>query len=174
MIRKSDVFPIGKLYKPHGISGEITFGFTSDVFDRTESPYWVLEIDGILVPFFVESYRFRSEDTALVHLEGIENEVQAKELSNKDVFYPVKYAEEDEPDDQEGEWNFYVGFKVFEATAGYLGEVAEVDDSTLNVLFRITREGRDFLMPVAEEFFTDINTKKREMHVTLPEGLLAL
>ena len=174
MIRKSDVFPIGKLYKPHGISGEITFGFTSDVFDRTESPYWVLEMDGILVPFFVESYRFRSENTALVHLEGIENEAQARELSNKDVFYPVKYAEDDEPGDQEGEWSFYTGFKVFEATAGYLGEVAEVDDSTLNVLFRITREGRELLMPVAEEFFTDINTKKREMHVKLPEGLLEL
>jgi len=174
MIKKSDVFPIGKFYKPHGISGEITFGFTNDVFDRTESPYWVLEIDGILVPFFVESYRFRSEETALVRLEGIENEMQAKELSNKEVFYPIKYAD-DEPVESEDDWNAFVGFKVYEATAGYLGEVAEVDDSTLNVLFRITNENHEeILMPVAEEFFTEINEKKREMHVQLPEGLLEL
>ena len=173
MIRKSDVFPIGKLYKPHGISGEITFGFTSDVFDRTESPYWVLEMDGILVPFFVESYRFRSEETALVRLEGIENEIQAKELSNKEVFYPVKFDDE-EAVEKTDEWSAFIGYKVYEASAGYLGEVVEVDDSTLNVLFRITKDKKELLMPVAEEFFTDINAKKREMHVKLPEGLLEL
>jgi len=174
MIRPSDVFPIGKFYKPHGISGEITFGFTNDVFDRTESPYWVLEMDGIVVPFFVESYRFRSEETALVRLEGIENEMQAKELSNKVVYYPFKYAD-DEPVERGDDWNDFVGFKVYEATAGYLGEVAEVDDSTLNVLFRIVKEdNEEILMPVAEEFFTEINEEKREMHVHLPEGLLEL
>ena len=174
MIRKSDVFPIGKLYKPHGISGEISFGFTNDIFDRTESPYWVLEMDGILVPFFVESYRFRSDETALVRLEGVENEFQAKELSNKEVYYPLKYAGEEEPINNENEWSFYVGFKVFEATAGYLGVVVEVDDSTLNVLFRITNDDKEYLMPVAEEFFMDINEKEREMRVQLPEGLLEL
>ena len=175
MIRKSEVFPIGKFYKPHGISGEISFGFTNDIFDRTESPYWVLEMDGILVPFFVESYRFRSEETALVRLEGVENEAQAKELFNKVVYYPFKYAEEDgEHLADDANWNTFVGFKIYDATAGYLGEVEEVDDSTLNVLFRIINEGREILMPVAEEFITDINAQKREMQVHLPEGLIEL
>jgi 16S rRNA processing protein RimM len=177
MIRKSDVFPIGKLYKPHGISGEISFGFTSDIFDRTKSPYWVLEMDGILVPFFVESWRFRSEETALVHLEGIENEFQAKELSNKVVYYPVKYVDkeiEDISDEKIGNWKDFIGYKVFEAKAGYLGEVSEVDDSTLNVLYRVIDGNKEFLMPVAEEFFTGINAKKREIHVRLPKGLLEL
>lgn len=173
MIRKSEVFPIGKFYKPHGISGEISFGFTSNIFDRTESPYWVLEMDGILVPFFVESYRFRSDETALVHLEGINNEVQAKELSNKVVYYPVKYAADEEEETSE-DWNTFIGFRVFDEKAGYLGEIEEVDDSTLNVLFRIVKDQEEFLMPVAEEFFTDINAKKREMRVSLPEGLLEL
>jgi 16S rRNA processing protein RimM len=175
MIRKSEVFPIGKFYKPHGISGEISFGFTDDIFDRTESPYWVLEMEGILVPFFVESYRFRSEETALVRLEGIENEAQAKALFNKVVYYPFKYAEEGGEDASgEDDWNTFAGFKIYDETAGYLGEVEEVDDSTLNVLFRITNEGREILMPVAEEFITEINTEKREMHVHLPEGLIEL
>jgi 16S rRNA processing protein RimM len=175
MIRKSEVFPIGKFYKPHGISGEITFGFTNDIFDRTESPYWVLEIDGILVPFFVESYRFKSDETALVRLDGIENEIQARALSNKEVFYPLIFAGEEEVQaHDDNEWSFYIGFKIFEATAGYIGEVAEVDDSTLNILFRITKDDKEILMPVAEEFFTEINTKKREMHVRLPDGLLEL
>jgi len=172
MIRRKDVFPIGKLHKPHGIGGEVRFGFTSDVFDRTDSPYWVLEMDGILVPFFVESYRFKSSETALVKLEGIDSENQVRELSGKEVFYPVKYA--DQQEQQEETWNFYIGFAVFEEEVGYIGEITEVDDSTLNVLFTLSKDNQEFLMPVAEEFFTQIDVENREMHVKLPEGLLDL
>jgi 16S rRNA processing protein RimM len=172
MIRKNDVFPIGKLYKPHGISGEITFAFTSDVFDRTESSYWILDMDGILVPFFVESYRFKSGETALVKFEGIDSEQKAKELSNKEVYYPVKFA--DKEAEQVDSWDFYIGFSVYDEKAGYIGEITEVDDSTANVLFTLVHDGREILMPVAEEFFTEIDLENREMHVTLPEGLIDL
>jgi 16S rRNA processing protein RimM len=172
MIRKSEVYPIGKLFKPHGLSGEIVFAFRDDVFDRTNSPYWVLEMNGILVPFFVESYRFRSDETALVRLEGIENESQAKELSNKEVYYPVKYADDEKEDVDD--LNSYVGFKVFEKSVGYLGEIEDIDDSTFNVLFKISDGKNEVLMPVAEEFVIGIDMDKREIQVDLPEGLLNL
>jgi len=172
MIRKQDVFSIGKLHKPHGISGEISFGFTSDEFDQTESPYWVLEMDGILVPFFVESYRFKSSETVLVKFEGIETEMRVRELSGKEVFYPIRYAEKEEL--TQDNWNFYIGFAVFDEQVGYIGEITEVDDSTLNVLFTLSKDDHEMLMPVAEEFFTEIDIENREMHVNLPEGLLDL
>ncbi len=172
MIRKKDVFSIGKLHKPHGINGEVSFGFTSDVFDRTESPYWVLEMDGILVPFFVESYRFKSSETALVKFEGVDSEEQVRELMGKEVFYPAKF--EDKEEDPAEHWNFYIGFTVFDEQVGYIGEITDVDDSTLNVLFTLTKDDSEILMPVAEEFFTEIDIENREMHVSLPEGLLDL
>ena len=172
MIRKSEVYPIGKLFKPHGLSGELVFVFSDDVFDRTNAPYWVLEMNGILVPFFVESYRFRSDETALVCLEGIENESQAKELSNKEVYYPVKYADDEKEDVDD--LNSYIGFKVFEKSVGYLGEIEDIDDSTFNVLFKISDGKHEILMPVAEEFVTGIDMDKREIQVDLPEGLLNL
>jgi len=172
MIHKQDVFSIGKLHKPHGINGEISFGFTTDVFDRTESPYWVLEMDGILVPFFVESYRFKSSETVLVKLDGIDSEMQVRELSGKEVFYPARFAEKEEPN--QDDWNFYIGFNVFDEEVGHIGEITEVDDSTLNVLFKLSKDDKEILMPVAEEFFTEIDIENREMHVSLPEGLLDL
>jgi 16S rRNA processing protein RimM len=173
MIRRKDVLPIGKLHKPHGISGEVSFGFTNDVFDRTHSPYWVLEMDGILVPFFVESCRFKSSETALVKFEGLDSEVRIRELCGKEVFYPVRYADSENQETEE-RWDFYLGFNVFDEKEGYLGEITGVDDSTLNVLFALSKDGREILMPVAEEFFTEVDVENREMHVSLPEGLLEL
>ncbi|HET9570940.1 MAG TPA: ribosome maturation factor RimM [Bacteroidales bacterium] len=172
MIRAKDVFSIGKLHKPHGISGEVSFGFTNDVFDHTECPYWILEMDGILVPFYVESYRFKSSETVLVKFENIDTEARVRELSGKEVYYPVKFA--DKIETSQDNWNFYIGFAVFDEQAGYIGEITDVDDSTLNVLFTLSKDDHDLLMPVAEEFFTEIDIENREMHVSLPEGLLDL
>lgn len=66
MITPDDVFQIGRLGRPHGVKGEITFQISDDVFDRVDAEYLLLELDGILVPFFMEEYRFKSDETVLM------------------------------------------------------------------------------------------------------------
>ena len=66
MIKKEEVYKIGRLGKAHGVKGEVSLQFDDDIFDRVDADYLVLEIDGILVPFFMEEYRFRSDVVALV------------------------------------------------------------------------------------------------------------
>ena len=63
MIERDELIKIGRFNKPHGVKGELSFTFTDDVFDRTDCPYIVCEIDGIFVPFFIEEYRFKSDTT---------------------------------------------------------------------------------------------------------------
>ena len=70
MIREDEVYKIGMLTKTHGVSGELNMAFTDDVFDRVEAEYVVCRMDGILVPFFMEEYRFRSDTTVLMKFEG--------------------------------------------------------------------------------------------------------
>ena len=36
MIRKEEVYKIGRITKLHGIKGEVVLNFTDDVFDRVE------------------------------------------------------------------------------------------------------------------------------------------
>lgn len=52
MIKSDEVFKIGQFAKPHGIKGEITLMTDCDVFDDTDDPYIICDMDGILVPFF--------------------------------------------------------------------------------------------------------------------------
>ena len=66
MIREEDVFKIGILGKTHGVKGELNMVIDDDVFDRVDADYLVLKIDGIMVPFFIEEYRFRSDDHVLI------------------------------------------------------------------------------------------------------------
>lgn len=169
MIKKEDVFKIGVINKPHGVKGEVSFTFTNDIFDRVDCDYLILLLDGILVPFFIEEYRFRSDNAALVKFEGIDTEEKARMFSNVEVFFPSKYMDEEEA---MGTWSFFVGFTVIDEKHGNLGKVVSVDDTTINVLFVIEKEGQEILLPAHEEFLKRIDAKGKKMYVQIPEGLL--
>ena len=83
MIRRDDVYKIGKLGKPHGVKGEITFAITDDVFDRVDAEYLVLDINGILVPFYMEEYRFKNDENVLVKFEDIDTQERARNYTGR-------------------------------------------------------------------------------------------
>lgn len=169
MIKKETVYKIGCIGKAHGVKGEVSFMFDDDVFDRVDADYLVLELDGILVPFFMEEYRFRSDSTALVKFEDIDTQDRARELTNCDVYFPRQLADDD---DDELSWTFLVGFDIVEASTGKkVGTIASIDDSTANILFEL-EDGR--LIPASEELITDIDKDKKTITINLPEGILDL
>ena len=49
----------------------------SDVLEDAEDPYIVCEMDGILVPFFVEDFRYKTDTVVLVKLEDVNSEEDA-------------------------------------------------------------------------------------------------
>lgn len=171
MIRLEEVYCIGKFTRTHGVQGEMALSFTDDVFDRVDCPYLVCDMDGILVPFFIEEYRFKSNEVALIKFERIDTSEQAAMFTNKMVYFPKSYAEQAE----EGElsWQYFIGFAAHDTTHGDLGELVDVDESTINTLFVIERpDGEEILVPAQEEFIEDIDHDKRLIMFNLPEGLL--
>lgn len=172
MIRKEEVYKIGIFNKPHGIHGELSFTFTDDIFDRVDCDYLICLLDGILVPFFIEEYRFRSDSTALVKLEGIDTAERARMFTNIEVYFPAKFAEEAGPG--EASWDFFVGFHVEDVNHGKLGKVVDVDTSTVNTLFVIEHDGDELLLPAQEAFIVGIDQQHKLMTVDVPEGLLSL
>lgn len=172
MIRKEEVYKIGLFNKPHGIHGELQFTFTDDVFDRVDGDYIVCLLDGIFVPFFIEEYRFRSDSTALMKLEGVDTAERARMFTNVEVYFPLKHAAEAETEDLS--WNFFVGFRIDDERYGRIGTVTDVDTSTVNTLFVIEREDEELLIPAQEEFVLGIDRENKTIAMQLPEGLLDL
>lgn len=173
MIKKEEVVKIGQFNKPHGIHGELSFTFTSDIFDRCDSPYFICEMDGILVPFFIDEYRFRSENGALVKLEKITSDAEARVFTNKEVFYPLAYIHEGE--EVHADDKMLVGFTLYDEKAGEIGEIVEVDDSTMNVLFVIeTPEGEELLIPAVDDHVVSLDPQAKKIVMNIPEGLLDL
>lgn len=169
MIKQEEVYKIGRLGKSHGVRGEVSFLFDDDVFDRVDADYLILDIDGILVPFFIEEYRFRSDTTALMKFEGIDSQERARELTGSDVYFPRNLAASD---DDSISWSAIVGFDIIDAsTDKSVGRIASIDDSTLNILFCL-EDGH--LIPASEDLITQIDQQARTITMHLPTGLLDL
>ena len=171
MIRPEEVYCIGKFTRTHGVQGEMAMSFTDDVFDRTECPYLICSMDGILVPFFIEEYRFKSDNVALIKFERIDTNETASIFTNKEVYFPKSYAEEAE--DGEYSWQYFIGFDTEDAVHGHLGTLVDVDESTVNTLFVVEQaNGEEILIPAQETFIDDIDHEARLIKFNLPEGLL--
>lgn len=167
MIKEDEVYKIGRIGKPHGISGEVTLRFSDDVFDRVDADYLVLMVDGILVPFFIEEYRFRSDEVVLVKFEDIDTKDRASELTGCDVFFPRHLAD---AGDDVLTWSQIVGYDIVDMSSGKtIGRIEAVDETTINTLLELS-DGT--LIPAADEFIEDIDHEERKLMMRLPEGLV--
>ncbi|MBP1640290.1 MAG: rRNA-processing protein RimM [Bacteroidetes bacterium] len=171
MILQSELYPIGRVQKTHGIKGELSIVLTSD-FESLDFNYFVVELDGILVPFFIQDWRFKTAETALIKLERVDDELVGKEFVGKTIYISkdvMPYTDKVEIDIQ-----FYTGYKLMDAILGEIGEIQAVDDATENLLFEVIYCGKQVLIPVVDEWIMEIDDMHRIMRVNLPDGLLKI
>ena len=170
MILSEELRPIGRFTRPHGVQGEISLLLMDDVFDRADISCLVCPIDGINVPFFIDEYRYKTDNVVLVKLDRVMTMEQARRLTNRDVFVLRRECEECT---SEFVWSDFVGFLAEDTVIGTLGEIIHVDDTTMNVLFIVGRpDGSECFIPAQEVFIQDIDYDCRHIMFNLPEGLI--
>lgn len=175
MVKADDLVLIGKITKLHGIDGEVVCHFTDDVFDRGDSAFLFLELDGLPVPFEWEEYRFKGAEDALFKFVEAPDEASARHLVGAKVYYPKEFIPE--LDESEGlpSYRALIGFQVKDAEGHSLGVVNAVDDSSANILLTVVdAEDRVLLLPYHDDFLLHFDLRERILQLRLPEGLLDL
>ena len=135
--------------------------------------YLVLDIDGILVPFYLEEYRFKNDENVFVKFEDIDTQEQARNYTGCEVFFPRHLSDIDE---EHMSWAEIIGFHLVDAVSGkVVGTIEHVDDSTLNLLFDVTTDaGDEILIPASNDLIEEVSAEKKEIRMAIPEGLLDL
>lgn len=163
--------PVGRLLKPHGINGEITVLLTADV-DLAALRCVFVGIDGIFVPFFLNSVRPKSSETDLVTIDGIADERGAAALCPSEVYALREELGEDERTDDGFYASDFIGFTV-NSSEKVIGKIVDLDDTTENYLFIIeTPDHRRVMVPVADEYVEAVDVDSRVLTLDLPDGLL--
>jgi len=176
MIERNNLIEIGVVQKLHGLNGEMTASISDSVFDDVKRcPYFVFEIDGIFVPFFISSYRFRSDSSILLKLDGVDSQESAQDFCGLTFYFDRKCftkKEAEEYDTVEEEEDSFIGYTVIDKTSGTLGKIVDIDDQTANVLFIIERDGEEIMVPAADDLVVSIDNETKEIVMDLPLGLL--
>ena len=185
MLELKDLIIIGRIQKPHGYKGEVTVLFDYDckwLQSLAGTPLFI-EMDGILVPFFVESIRGNASNKGYVKLEDIDSENEASYLGGRDVL-----MKKDELasrlgisiEDLEQESEDCIGFEVFDADSKkYLGKVTGIESGPEYdyLLVESEEDGKELTIPYIEEFVVSIeetDSGEGMIYVTLPEGFMEI
>ncbi len=173
MIQEKELIEIGKILKPHGVKGEMTFLFNKKDFADADNNYYFFLLDGTYVPFFIEEFRFISNVSANIKIEGL-NSIEAAINYNDTLIYLPKelIKETEEIVYLESEWDRFIGYTILDEKGKIIGVIEEVDASTMNVLFVVVNEMNEFLIPATTNFILEINSIEKELHLSLPDGLL--
>lgn len=178
MITIDQLAEIGRFAKPHGINGEIAASLDCEI-DLCENTCVVTDIDGVYTPFFLENVRPKSQATELLKVQGIDSEKEATLLQNHTLYVLRRDFDFSQYDDQEPDGLYasdMVGFDILATgTDSKIGIIEGFNDDTDNALFIVaTPHGDTVLIPVADEFITEIDTKAKTVTMDLPDGLLNL
>jgi 16S rRNA processing protein RimM len=171
-IPKSDCQKIGFIRKTHGVHGELVLEYEPEFEESVvEAERYFLEIDGLLVPFFVaeDGLRFRSAKTALVTFDWVETEKYARRLVGSSV-YLFNYEIIDEP--EEATISQFLHFQLLDENGKKLGQISAVDDYTGNIVFTVDTKKGEILVPFNEDFLINLSEEQKTIQLQLPEGLI--
>ena len=178
MIKEEQLIEIGTITKVHGLKGELAVAVNDSVFDDVKScPYFVCEMEGIFVPFFIESYRWKSGTTLLLKLEDVNTIEQANSFCDHKLYFDRRCfskKEEKDYDTQTEQEQGLIGYKLEDMTLGEIGTIIDINDMTANVLFIVDHNGEELMVPAAEDLIKNIDDEQRTILMDLPAGLVNL
>lgn len=171
-INKGDCAEVGYIQKPHGLKGEVILVFEKE-FEETfeELEFLFIEVDGGLVPFFIEDdgIRFKSDESAICRLEFVDSLTKAKDLVGCKVWV---FEHDVISIEDHGIASVLIGMRAFDAKFGDIGLVSRVDDFSGNHVITVDHAGAEILISLSDEVITLIDDEKREIHLNCPNGLI--
>lgn len=163
---------VGYVKKPHGIKGDLLVVFIGGINDSIEDvDFLFFEIDGLLVPFFIEDLTWRSDDSIIFKFRLIDSKEKAQLFTGYKVFVDkeVLILNDDNFDPR-----YLVNFKVIDSKLGEIGKITDVNDFGGNIVFSVNYGGTEIMIPFNEELLISFNQLASTLTMQCPEGLFDL
>ena len=169
-MKAEDCFEFGYVAKIHGYKGEVVLVLDVDnppAYKSLDSLF--IQLKGKLVPYFVDELRLQG-DKATVKLEDVDSQEAAQALVGNALFLPLNKL----PQLAEGQFYYHdiIGYRLVDAALGPLGEVTDVYELPQQAVLAMNYQGKEVLVPITDEIVGKADHARKELAVTLPEGLL--
>jgi 16S rRNA processing protein RimM len=163
---------LGYFSRTRGLKGELQLFFEFEDYEDLPLESLFVEMNGALVPYFVEQIKFHPNSTAFLFLEDQDHVDKVQELVRKKVYYPTKLVPARDPDDFR--WSDLKGFQVIDEVHGPIGLIQEVHDFPHQYVASVDFNGNELMFPLNEDLIVSIIAQDHVLEVHLPEGLVDL
>ena len=171
-INKAHCIEAGFVKKTHGVGGEVMISFDEGmdgIFEEVEFIY--IEIEGLLVPFFIEEFSARSGISGNLKLEDTNTQERAKKLVGCTLYIEREWIEHDE----EGFNPMALkGFQVIDTVFGSIGVILDIENYSGNYVLNVQHLNREVLLPLNDDLIHTINWLSQTFVMDCPNGLLGL
>ncbi len=163
---------VGFIQRTHGIKGELQVAW-NDTLNLTqeniESVF--VEIDGIPIPFFINSLRQKTEESSIVKFDDVDDIQSADELVGYKLMLPSDLI----PEDDDIELKDLVGYTVTSTSGQTIGLIENYEEFNLNSIYYIkTPEGKEVIIPATDDLIVEFDVDTKTVLMEIPEGLLDL
>lgn len=158
---------VGILRKTHGFNGDLQLiqdSLFNGNIDKGELIF--LLIEGILVPFFIQSVSKISPTSFIIHLDDIDDLNKATEYVDREVFKPS--GEATGVQGTAFSLEKYIGYNVVDQNLHDAGHVIAIKDIPGNSLLVLNDER---MIPFHKNLVIHIDHQSRVIKINIPEGL---
>lgn len=167
---ENDLFPIGKVVKPHGVKGKIKVKYYGDDLDQFSHYRKVVLPDGSGNPQTYDIVQAVSQPPLLIlQLKGIERIEDVQPLIGKEILIRKDIL----PDLEEDEyyWMDLLGMVVETEDGKKIGTVKEIFPTGAHDIYVVEGKRGEILLPATGEVIKDIDRQQRVIKARRMNGL---
>jgi 16S rRNA processing protein RimM len=170
MIREEDLFPIGRVVKPHGVKGKIKVEYFGDDADRL-FPYrevFIKDSRGGLQTYEITE-AIPQPPRFILRLKGVEKVEEVQPLIGK----VICISKDALPKLEEGEYYWFeiLGMSVETEKGKSIGRVKEIIPTGAHDVYVIEGKRKEICLPATDEVIKGVDTKRGVIKVIRMGGL---
>lgn len=167
---EKDLFPIGRVIKPHGVKGKIKVQYFGEDINRFPpgGEVFIEESAGRMRAYEILE-AIPQPPRLILRLKGIEKREEVELLIGKEILV----RRETLPDLKEGEyyWMDILGMVVKTPEGKSIGQVKEIFPTGAHDIYVVEGKRGEILLPATEEVIQSIDREKGVIKVVRMEGL---
>ncbi|UFH31288.1 ribosome maturation factor RimM [Chryseobacterium sp. C-71] len=169
-MKKEDCYLLGKITRRHGLAGNVILKLDTDqpeLYRNLDSIF--VEINGLLVPFFIEKTSWSKLDAVNISFKN-SSEALVDQSLNKDVYLPLTSLPK-----LTGNQFYYhevIGYEIFDQNDNNCGVIRSVNDQTAQNYFVTNLDGKEVVIPLIKDWIIEVNREERFIKMQVPEGLI--
>jgi len=167
----SDFTVVGRLFKPHGVKGELKGDIEPEYLEDVLSKGLVYVQEGNnQIPYFIES--IRSQSPFLIKLDTIDNKEDAVRVAHREIRVKTNTLSRIIVEVSDLKYHYIVGYTMVDVEHGEIGVVSKLEEYPQQEMAFVEKEDQQILIPLHKQVIERIDKEAQKIYMDLPDGLL--